>query len=136
MNGTISKAALEAHRQRFKPGCRVELVSMNDPCTSLKPGDGGRVEFIDDIGTAHIRWDNGSTLGAAYGEDVIKLVPSKMSDAVRSQILSIRATGETNMFDTNTVQRLAFDHGYYEPADFIETDRKAYAAFILTGEAP
>jgi len=74
MNGIISKAALEARKARYTPGSRVELVSMNDPYTKLKPGDQGKVLFVDDIGSVHIAWDCGSTLGAAYGEDHIKLV--------------------------------------------------------------
>ena len=74
MNGIISKAALEARRARYTPGSRVELVSMTDPFTKLVPGTQGKVLFVDDIGTVHIAWDNGSTLGAAYSEDHIKLV--------------------------------------------------------------
>lgn len=58
-----------------------------------------------------------------------------MSDTIREQILVIRAEGATNMFDTQTVQRIAFEKGFYELVDFIETDRGAYARFILTGEA-
>lgn len=57
-----------------------------------------------------------------------------MSDKVKEQILAIRDTGLTNMFDVNTVQRLAFERGFYELVCFIEDDRKAYAKFILTGE--
>lgn len=44
---------------------------MNDPYTKLVPGDQGTVEFVDDIGTIHVRWDCGSGLGVAYGEDII-----------------------------------------------------------------
>lgn len=58
-----------------------------------------------------------------------------MNDAIRAQILAIRAEGTTNMFDARAVQRIAFDKGCYELVDFIERDRKAYASFILTGEA-
>ena len=58
-----------------------------------------------------------------------------MTDTIREQILAIRAEGATNMFDTRTVQCLAFEKGFYELVDFIETDRRAYARFILTGEA-
>jgi hypothetical protein len=58
-----------------------------------------------------------------------------MTDTIREQILAIRAEGETNMFDARTVQRLAFEKGFYELADFIETNRSAYARFIMTGEA-
>jgi hypothetical protein len=72
MNKIITKAALEARRERYTPGSRVELVSMNDPYTTLKPGDRGTVTLVDAIGTVFIDWDNGSTLGAAFGADVIK----------------------------------------------------------------
>lgn len=57
-----------------------------------------------------------------------------MTDKVRKQILAIRDTGLTNMFDLNTVQRLAYERGYYELVTFIEEDRRAYTRFILTGE--
>ena len=39
MNSFISKATLEARRARYKKGVRVELISMTDPYTKLKPGD-------------------------------------------------------------------------------------------------
>lgn len=72
MSDFISKAALAALRERYKPGTRVELVSISDPYTKLKPGDRGTVRLVDDIGTVFIAWDNGSGLGAAYGADEIK----------------------------------------------------------------
>ena len=58
-----------------------------------------------------------------------------MSDKVREQILAVRDTGLTNMFDINTVQRIAFDAGYYELVNYLEEHRKEYVHFILTGEA-
>ena len=58
-----------------------------------------------------------------------------MTEKVRDQILSIRDTGLTNMFDIPMVQRLADDRGYYELVIFLEEHRKEYASFILTGEA-
>ena len=53
-----------------------------------------------------------------------------MTEKIREQILAIRATGETNMFDAVTVQRMALDRDYYELIVFIEEHVK----FILTGE--
>ena len=50
-------------------GKRIELVSTSDPYTNLKAGDRGTVEFIDDMGTIHVAWDNGSMLGLVPGED-------------------------------------------------------------------
>ena len=58
-----------------------------------------------------------------------------MSEKVREQILTIRATGLTNMFDVNMVQRLAFERNFYELVVYLEEHRKEYVHFILTGEA-
>lgn len=86
MNNFISKAALEARRSRYKKGARVELVSMTDPYTKLKPGDLGTVDFVDDAGSVFIIWDSGSHLGAIYGEDEIRLPPSAVNDTVKEQL--------------------------------------------------
>ena len=136
MSSTITKSALEARRAIYKKGIRVELITMTDPYAKLKPGDLGTVDFVDDTGTVFIDWDCGSSLGAVYGEDEIRLISGKASETLIGQILEVRATGKTNMFDTNNVQRIAFDSGYYELVGFIETDRRAYASFIMTGEMP
>ena len=57
-------------RRRYPKGSRVKLVSMNDPyCRDLKPGMLGTIMHVDDIGTIHVAWDYGSSLGVVYGED-------------------------------------------------------------------
>jgi len=58
-----------------------------------------------------------------------------MSETVKKQILTIRDTGLTNMFDVRTVQRIANDRGFYELVVYLEEHRREYAHFILTGEA-
>jgi hypothetical protein len=58
-----------------------------------------------------------------------------MSEAVKEQILAIRDTGLTNMFDVRTVQRIANDRSFYELVVYLEEHRREYAHFILTGEA-
>lgn len=57
-----------------------------------------------------------------------------MTDTVRQQILTIRDTGLTNMFDVRMVQRLAYDRDYYELVCYLEDHQKEYARFIITGE--
>ena len=57
-----------------------------------------------------------------------------MTDKIREQILAIRKTGRTNMFDSITVQRIAYELQFYELVVFIEEHRNEYARFILTGE--
>jgi len=44
-------------------GDRVRFIRSNDPWTRLQKGTEGTVRFIDDMGTVHVRWDDGSALG-------------------------------------------------------------------------
>ena len=50
-------------RERYPAGTRVELTSMDDPYRELPAGAQGTVTGVDDIGTVHVRWDEGLTLG-------------------------------------------------------------------------
>ena len=57
-----------------------------------------------------------------------------MNETIRNQILAVRDTGLTNMFDVHMVQRLAFDRNYFELVIFLEEHRKEYVQFILYGD--
>lgn len=56
-----------------------------------------------------------------------------MTETVKEQILAIRETAETNMFDARTVQVIANRRGFYELVIYLEEYRKEYVNFILTG---
>lgn len=71
----ISKETLERLRKEYSAGVRVELVHMDDPYnTRLFPGERGTVISVDDMGTIHVRWDCGSSLGVVYGEDRCRVI--------------------------------------------------------------
>ena len=70
----ISQETVERLKKEYPKGTKVELVYMNDPYVHIEKGTHGTVMTVDDIGTIHVRWDNGSQLGVAYGEDIIKKV--------------------------------------------------------------
>lgn len=57
-----------------------------------------------------------------------------MPERVKEQILIIRETGITNMFDLPMVQRLAYERDFFELVIFLEEHPKEYVHFILTGE--
>ena len=57
-----------------------------------------------------------------------------MDKKVKEQILKVRDTGLTNMFDLNAVQRIAYEMDFHELVIFIEEEKAAYVRFIMTGE--
>ena len=68
-----TRRMVEVVKRLYQTGARVRLVKMDD-IQAPPVGTMGTVDCVDDIGTIHIRWDNGSCLGAVYGEDIIKVV--------------------------------------------------------------
>ena len=67
----ISREALQALRERYPKGTRVELVQMDDP-QAPPIGTKGTVIGVDDIGSIMVAWDNGCGLSVAYGEDICR----------------------------------------------------------------
>lgn len=72
----IHPEMLKRLKSFYFPGTRVILVKMDDPYTRLKPGEKGTVTGVDDIGTIHVNWDSGSSLGVAFGEDLCRKIDS------------------------------------------------------------
>ena len=71
----VSESTVKRLKEQYPVGCRVELVHMDDPYnTKLVPGYKGTVKGVDDMGTIHVQWDCGSSLGVAYGEDACRKV--------------------------------------------------------------
>jgi hypothetical protein len=132
-NNFPTKEQIVRLRSHYPKGTRVELLKM---CDSQAPpvGTRGTCLGVDDIGSLQVAWDDDSHLNVAFGEDIVRLLP-RLNDTAKEQLFTIRDTGLTNLFDTATVQRLAYDRGYYELVDFIKTEAKAYVNFILTGKA-
>ena len=59
-----------------------------------------------------------------------------MTGKIKEQILAVRDTGLTNMFDVPMVQRIAYDRDFFDLVLYLEDNKKEYTHFILTGEAP
>ncbi len=71
----IRKEILQRLREQYPAGTRVELVQMDDPYNNrLYPGCRGTVISVDSIGTIHVQWDCGSSLGVVYGVDSCRKV--------------------------------------------------------------
>lgn len=58
----------------YKPGDRVRMIECADLYHPIESGTEGTIEFIDDIGTLHMKWDNDRTLGVCLEEDRIEKI--------------------------------------------------------------
>ena len=127
------KEIVEQLRSEYPEGTRVELVRMDDP-QAPPVGTKGTVQGVDDVGSILVVWDNGSSLNVAYGPDQVRVLVGEFTETVKEQILAIRATGETNMFDVPMVQQIANREGYYELVIFLIDHTGEYVHFIMTGK--
>ena len=69
----ISKEQLLNLREKYPAGCRAELLKMDD-IQAPKIGTKGTVVGVDDIGSIMVRWDSGSSLSVAFGEDLCRRI--------------------------------------------------------------
>ena len=60
-------------KERYVCGTRVKLISMDDTHAPPK-GTLGSIIHVDDIGTIHVAWDNGSSLGLIPGVDTFTVI--------------------------------------------------------------
>ena len=66
-------------KEQYPPGTRIRLNSMEDPYAPIAPGTEGVVDFVDDVGTIHMKWNNGRSLGIVPGEDSFSVLPPKLT---------------------------------------------------------
>lgn len=60
--GFLKRGEIMTNKKEYI-GKRVRFMRSSDPYTKLVYGDEGVVVSVDALGTVHIKWDNGSSLG-------------------------------------------------------------------------
>jgi len=74
----LSKFSLHPPTDKPKEGMRIRLISMVDDPNPVSPGTEGTIRLVDDIGTIHVRWDDGRQLGVIPGVDQYQLLESNI----------------------------------------------------------
>ena len=77
-----SKAAY--YKEEYPPGTRLQLIAMEDPYDPVPDGTKGTVEFVDDMGQLHMKWDNGRTLAIVPSQDQFRKLTAEEIDKERS----------------------------------------------------
>ena len=60
-------------RQKYPAGTTVQLISMDDE-QAPPVGTIGEVQFVDDIGNVHVKWQNGSSLAVIPDVDSVAIL--------------------------------------------------------------
>lgn len=68
------ETAHESLKKGYKKGTRIRCLYMNDPYQPVPEGMTGTITAIDDAGTIHVHWDNGSSLGVIPGIDLFEKI--------------------------------------------------------------
>lgn len=87
----------ERIKKNYPPGTRLELIGMDDPYTKIPSSTCGTVMCVDDIGTIHIRWDNGSSLGLVPGEDRFRRLTPEEIEAENAETATEDQNGGMTM---------------------------------------
>lgn len=61
-------------KETYTKGTKVQLIKMYDLTNPVLSGTMGVVDFVDDIGTIHVNWETGSSLGLVIGVDEFKVL--------------------------------------------------------------
>ncbi|WP_279139367.1 DUF4314 domain-containing protein [Faecalicoccus pleomorphus] len=76
---------VERLRELYPPGTKIQCIKMDDPYHAVALGSIGTVDYVDDAGTIHISWENGSSLELIPGEDHFKIIEKSEHNKSKSQ---------------------------------------------------
>lgn len=58
----ITRDEVNRIKSNYTHGTRIKLIQMDDPYSPISEGEEGTVDFVDDAGQIHMKWDCGRTL--------------------------------------------------------------------------
>lgn len=93
MRGFPTQEQVNRIKERYPIGTVIELTAdMEDNYNPIPKGMQGEVIGVDDIGTLHMKWQNGSGLGVVVGEDSFKVISKPEEQEMETPKIEIGGT--------------------------------------------
>lgn len=126
----------------YKPnvldGKRLRLIKIEDQYTDLKPGDEGSVDYVDDMGQIHMKWDNGGTLALIPEIDKYEIIEESFKGRFRKpkyhgKLMMFESFNLNNALDTLNdgvalIRKMVNSSGVIQMK--YETDKEYYTATL------
>lgn len=77
---SVPREWLDFLRQQFPKDSRIQLTEIGGNPRPISPGSTGKLDYIDDAGQFHVKWDNGCTLALVLGRRPILGLSARASD--------------------------------------------------------
>jgi len=108
MKNLLNKA--KYYKDLYPPGTRIQLISMEDPYDPVPDGTKGTVEFVDDLGQLHMKWDNGRTLAIVPSQDRFRKLTSQeiaVENSLNGKIENASSRVENNAIHTREANEIS-----------------------------
>lgn len=122
-------------RATYPVGTRVELTAIKN--MPVNPGCLGTVTEVDDAGSVHVDWDNGSNLTILYGEDECRRIGEDVAEKtvkINSIISNRRAESDKPLISHKELEIVLLEQS--EAEEFLKNGKTVFMVYSNAANYP